>query len=183
MTLLPLKIFNNIRRAIMNYHVYNIENTNARIFKKGHYQFDYIESDSFEKLQNSNDLAVIGCIKLKEIEKEDAIDTVVISSGITDHYFKLMPPDKMRHLNRKHLIGYVMVGLLLYLDGYVTFSINLSFSIFLSLLADISILAASSCLTFPAIDNTLKNLSSFGYQCLICSFIYFTSSLIRILSI
>lgn len=94
----------------MNYHVYNIEDTNARIFKKGHYQFDYIEPDSFEKIQNSNDLTVIGCIKLKEIKKEDATDTVVISSGITDHYFKLMPPDKMKRLRKKHLIGYIMVA-------------------------------------------------------------------------
>lgn len=93
----------------MNYYVYNIENVNARIYKKNHYQFDYIEPDSFEKMQNSNNLSVIGCIKLKEIEKEDATDTVVISSGLTDHYFKLMPPDKMKHLSKKHLLGYIMV--------------------------------------------------------------------------
>lgn len=110
MTLHPLKISNNIRRAFMNYYVYNIENKNARIFKKKHFQFDYIEPDSFEKMQNSNDLSVIGCIKLKEIEKADATDTVVISSGITDHYFKLMPPDKMRHFSKRHLIGYIMVA-------------------------------------------------------------------------
>lgn len=110
MALLSFKISNNIRRAIMNYYVYNIENTNARIYKKNHYQFDYIESDSFEKLKNSNSLSVIGCIKLKEIEKEDATDTVVISSGITDHYFMLMPPDKMRRFSKKHLLGYIMVS-------------------------------------------------------------------------
>lgn len=110
MILFPLKIFNNIRRAIMNYYVYNIENTNARIYKKNHYQFDYIESDSFEKMQNSSNLSVIGCIKLKEIEKEDATDKVVISSGITDHYFKLMPPDKMRRFSKRHLIGYIMIA-------------------------------------------------------------------------
>ena len=92
----------------MNYYVHNLETVNARIFKKKHFQFDYIEPDSFEKMQNSNNLSVIGCLKLKEIEKEAATDTVVISSGITDHYFMLMPPDKMKHLNRKHLIGYVM---------------------------------------------------------------------------
>lgn len=94
----------------MNYSVYNIENTNARIYKKNHYQFDYIESDSFEKMQNSSNLSVIGCIKLKEIEKKDATDTVVISCGIEDHYFKLMPPDKMRRFIKRHLIGYIMVA-------------------------------------------------------------------------
>lgn len=93
----------------MNYHVYNIENVNARIYKKNHYQFDYIEPDTFEKMQSSNDITVIGCIKLKEIEKEDATDKVVISSGITDHYFKLVPPDKMRRFSKRHLIGYIMV--------------------------------------------------------------------------
>ncbi len=94
----------------MNYHVYNIEDTNVRIFKKKHFQFDYIEPDSFEKMQNSNSLSVIGCIKLKEIEKEDATDTVVISSGLTDHYFKLMPPDIMKHFSKRHLVGYILVS-------------------------------------------------------------------------
>lgn len=50
----------------MNYYVHNIETSNARIFKKKHYQFDYIEPASFEKMQNSNSLSVIGCIKLKK---------------------------------------------------------------------------------------------------------------------
>lgn len=118
----------------MNYHVYNIENVNARIYKKNHYQFDYIESDSFEKMQNSNDLTIIGCIKLKEIEKEDATDTVVISSGITDHYFKLMPPDKMKHLSKKHLIGYIMVAKDTYVAVY-------EHSILLALLLSITFLA------------------------------------------
>lgn len=89
----------------MNYYIYDIENINARIFKKKHYQFDYIEPDPFEKMQNSNDLSVIGCIKLKEIEKESAIDTVEISSGIINHFFKLMPPNKMKHLSKRLLIG------------------------------------------------------------------------------
>lgn len=102
----------------MNYYVHNLETVNARIFKKKHFQFDYIEPDSFEKMQNSNNLSVIGCLKLKEIEKEAATDTVVISSGITDHYFMLMPPDKMKHLNRKHLIGYVMVSTDTYVAVY-----------------------------------------------------------------
>lgn len=39
----------------MNYYVYDIDTTNERIFKKKHYQFDYIGPDSFEKMQNSND--------------------------------------------------------------------------------------------------------------------------------
>ncbi len=102
----------------MNYYVHNLETVNARIFKKKHIQFDYIESDSFEKMQTNNDLSVIGCLKLKEIEKEAAADTVVISSGITDHYFMLMPPDKMKHLNKKHLIGYVMVSADTYIAVY-----------------------------------------------------------------
>ena len=102
----------------MNYYVHNLETVNARIFKKKHFQFDYIEPDSFEKMQNSNNLSVLGCLKLKEIEKEAATDTVVISSGITDHYFMLMPPDKMKHLNRKHLIGYVMVSTDTYVAVY-----------------------------------------------------------------
>lgn len=94
----------------MNYYVHNLETVNARIFKKKHFQFDYIEPDSFEKMQNSSTLSVIGCMKLKEIEKEAAADTLVISSGITDHYFMLMPPNKMKYLSKKHLIGYVMVA-------------------------------------------------------------------------
>lgn len=49
----------------MNYYIYNIEDTNAKIFKRGHYQFDYIEPDSFEKIQNSNDLPVIRWYKTK----------------------------------------------------------------------------------------------------------------------
>lgn len=135
MTFLPLKISNNIRRAIMNYYIYNIENTNARIYKNNHYQFDYIESDSFEKLQNSNSLSVIGCIKLKEIEKEDATDTVVISSGITDHYFMLTPPDKIKHLNKRHLIGYIMVSADTYVAVY-------KHSILMPLLLSIAFLVA-----------------------------------------
>lgn len=123
----------------MNYYVYNIENTNARIYKKNHYQFDYIESDSFEKLQNSNDLTVIGCIKLKEIEKEDATDTVVISCGIADHYFKLMPPDKMKHLSKKHLIGYIMVAKDTYVAVYKR-SILMSFLLSIAFLTVFSIL-------------------------------------------
>lgn len=141
MTLLPLKISNNIRRTIMNYHVYNIEDTNARIYKRKHYQFDYIEPDSFEKIQNSNDLTVIGCIKLKEIKKEDATDTVVISSGITDHYFKLLPSDKMKHLGKKHLIGYVMVAKDTYVAVY-------EHSILMPLLLSIAFLAVFSILIF-----------------------------------
>lgn len=141
MTLHPLKISNNIRRAFMNYSVYNIENTNARIYKKNHYQFDYIESDSFEKLQNSNSLSVIGCIKLKEIEKEDATDTVVISSGITDHYFMLMPPDKIKHISKKHLIGYIMVSADTYAAVY-------EHSILIPLLLSIAFLAGFCILIF-----------------------------------
>ena len=118
----------------MNYNVYNIENTNARIFLKGHYQFDYIEPDSFEKKQNRNDLSVIGCMKLKEIEKETATDTVIISSGITDHYFKLMPPDKMRHLSKRHLIGYIMASADTYVSAY-------KHSIFIPFLLSIAFLA------------------------------------------
>lgn len=125
----------------MNHHVYNIEDTNARIFKKKHFQFDYIEPDSFEKMQNSNDLSVIGCMKLKEIEKEAATDTVVISSGITDHYFLLMPSDKMKHLTRKHLIGYVMVSKDTYVAVY-------EHSILMPLLLSIAFLAAFSILIF-----------------------------------
>lgn len=125
----------------MNYYVYNIENTNARIFKKKHFQFDYIEPDSFEKLQNSNDLTVIGCIKLKEIEKEDTTDTVVISSGITDHYFKLMPPDKIKHLTKRHLIGYIMVSADTYIGVY-------KHSILMPLLLSIAFLAGFCILIF-----------------------------------
>lgn len=111
-------------------------------FLKGeHYQFDYIESDSFEKIQNSNDLTVIGCIKLKEIEKEDATDTVVISSGLTDHYFKLMPPDKMKHLRKKHLIGYVIVSKDIYVAVY-------KHSILMPLLLSIAFLAVFCILIF-----------------------------------
>lgn len=78
----------------MNYYVHNLKTVNARIFKKKHLQFDYIGPDSFEKMQNSSTLSVIGCMKLKEIEKETAADTVVISSGIIDHYFCLCHPTK-----------------------------------------------------------------------------------------
>lgn len=118
----------------MNYYVHNLETVNARIFKKKHLRFDYIEPDSFEKMPNSSELSVIGCMKLKEIEKEDASDTVVISSGITDHYFILMPPYKMKHLSRKHLIGYVMVSADTYVAVY-------GHSILMSLLLSIAFLA------------------------------------------
>ena len=119
----------------MNYYVHNLETMNARIFKKKHFQFDYIEPDSFEKMQNSSELSVIGCMKLKEIEKEAPTDTVVISSGITDHYFMLMPPNKMKHLNRKHLIGYVMVSKDTYVAVY-------EHSILMPLLLSIAFLVA-----------------------------------------
>ena len=125
----------------MNYYVHNLETVNARIFKKKHFQFDYIEPDSFEKMQNSNNLSVIGCLKLKEIEKEAATDTVVISSGITDHYFMLMPPNKMKHLNRKHLIGYVMVST----DTYVAFYEH---SILIPLLLSMAFLAVFCAIIF-----------------------------------
>ena len=125
----------------MNYYVHNLETVNARIFKKKHFQFDYIEPDSFEKMQNSNNLSVIGCLKLKEIEKEAATDTVVISRGITDHYFMLMPPDKMKHLNRKHLIGYVMVSAGTYVAVY-------EHSILMPLLLSIAFLAVFCAIIF-----------------------------------
>lgn len=125
----------------MNYYVYNIENKNARIYKNNHYQFDYIESDSFEKLKNSNSLSVIGCIKLKEIEKEDATNTVVISYGITDHYINLMPPDKMKHLSKRHLIGYIMVAADTYVAVY-------KHSILIPLLLSIAFLAGFCILIF-----------------------------------
>ena len=54
----------------MNYHIYNIETANARIFKKGHLQFDYIEPVAFKKIRNTENFSVIGCIRLKEIEKK-----------------------------------------------------------------------------------------------------------------
>lgn len=123
----------------MNYSVYNIENTNARIFKKGHYQFDYIEPDSFEKMQNSKNLSVIGCIKLKEIEKEDSADTVVISCGLTYHYFMLMPPDKMRRFSKRHLIGYIMVSADTYVAVY-KHSILMPFLLSIAFLAGFCIL-------------------------------------------
>ena len=125
----------------MNYYVHNLETVNARIFKKKHFQFDYIEPDPFEKMQNSSDLSVIGCMKLKEIEKETAADTVVISSGITDHYFMLMPPDKMKLLNRKHLIGYVMVSKDTYVAVY-------EHSILMPLLLSIAFLAVFCAIIF-----------------------------------
>ena len=135
MSLLPLKIFQQHKEEnTMNYYVHNLETVNARIFKKKHLQFDYIEPDSFEKMQKSIGLSVIGCMKLKEIEKEDASDTVVISNGLTDHYFMLMPPDKMKHLNRKHLIGYVMVSANAYVAVY-------EHSILMPLLLSIAFLA------------------------------------------
>lgn len=125
----------------MNYYVHNLETVNARIFKKKHFQFDYIEPDSFEKMQSSNDLSVIGCMKLKEIEKEAATDKVVISSGITDHYFMLMPPDKMKCLSRKHLIGYVMVSADTYVAVY-------KHSILMPLLLSIAFLAVFCAIIF-----------------------------------
>lgn len=125
----------------MNYYVYDIENINARIFKKGHYQFDYIEPDSFGKMQNSSNLSVVGCIKLKEIEKEDATNTVVISNGIANHYFMLMPPDKMKPLNKKHLIGYVMVSKYTYVTVY-------EHSILMPLLLSVASLAGFCVLIF-----------------------------------
>ena len=125
----------------MNYSIHEIESTNARIYKKKHYQFDYIEADSFEKMQNSNSLSVIGCIILKEIEKGDATDTVVISSGLTDHYFKLMPPDKMKHISKKHLIGYIMVSADTYAAVY-------KHSILMPLLLSIAFLTVFSILIF-----------------------------------
>lgn len=125
----------------MNYYVHNLETVNARIFKKKHFQFDYIEPNPFEKMQNSNDLSVIGCMKLKEIEKEAATDTVVISSGITDHYFKLLPSDKMKHLGKKHLIGYVMVAKDTYVAVY-------EHSILMPLLLSIAFLAVFCILIF-----------------------------------
>lgn len=125
----------------MHYYAHNIETANARIYKKNHYQFDYIESNSFEKMQNSNDVSVIGFIKLKEIEKEDATDTVVISSGITDHYFKLMPPDKIKHFSKKHQIGYIMVSV----DTYV---VVYKHSILMPLLLSIAFLTGFCILIF-----------------------------------
>ena len=119
----------------MIYYVYDIETANARIFKKRHYQFDYIEPDAFEKLKNSRDTSVIGCIKLKEIEKEDVPDTIVISRGLTDHYFKLMPTSKMKHLSSRSLIGYVSVSKNTYVAVYKD-------SILILLLLSIAFLAA-----------------------------------------
>lgn len=118
----------------MIYYVHNIETTNARIFKKGHYQFDYIEPDSFEKMQINEEPSVIGSMKLKEIEKEEAVDTVVISSDLTDHYFELMPPDKRKYLRKKHLIGYIMVSKDTYIAVY-------KHSILMPLLLSIAFLA------------------------------------------
>lgn len=94
----------------MNYYVYNIETADARIFKKGHCQFDYIEPDAFEKIRDVEKPSVIGCIRLREIEKEEAADKAVISNGLIDHYFKLMPTGKMKHFSRRKLIGYVLVS-------------------------------------------------------------------------
>lgn len=85
-------------------------------------------------MQNSSELSVIGCMILKEIEKETATDTVVISSGITDHYCMLMPPDKMKHFRKKHLIGYVMVSADTYVAVY-------EHSILMPLLLSIAFLA------------------------------------------
>lgn len=125
----------------MNYYAHNLETVNARIFKKKHFQFDYVEPDSFENMQNDNDLSVIGCMKLKEIEKEAVADTVVISSGITDHYFMLMPPDKMKHFRKKHLIGYVMVSADTYVAVY-------EHSIIMPLLLSIAFLAVFCAIIF-----------------------------------
>lgn len=125
----------------MNYYVYDIENIGARTFKSKHYQFDYIEPDSFEKMQSSNNLTMIGCVKLKEIEKEDATDTVVTSCGIEDHYFNLMPPDKIKHLNKRHLIGYIMVSN----DTYV---VVYKHSILMPLLLSIAFLAGFCIIIF-----------------------------------
>ena len=94
----------------MNYHIYNIETANARIFKKGHLQFDYIEPVAFEKIRDTENFSVIGCIRLKEIEKEETTDKVIISNGLTDHYFKLMPINRMKHFSRRNLIGYIMIS-------------------------------------------------------------------------
>ena len=123
----------------MNYYVHNIETTNARIYKKKHYQFDYIEPDSFEKMQTNEENPLIGYIKLKEIEKEDASDTVVISSGLTDHYFKLMPSDKMKHLSKRYLIGYIMVSKDSYIAVYnhsvlIPFLLSIAFLVIFSII-------------------------------------------------
>lgn len=54
----------------MNYYVYNIETADARIFKKGHCQFDYIEPDAFEKIRDVEKPSVIGCIRLRKSKKK-----------------------------------------------------------------------------------------------------------------
>lgn len=124
----------------MNYYVHDIETVNARIFKKRKFQFDYIEPDSFEKIQDGGMAAIIGCIKLKEIDKEDAIDKVVISNGLTDHYFKLMSADKIKHLSRRKLIGYILVSKDTYVSVYkksrlIPFLLSIAFLVILCVVA------------------------------------------------
>lgn len=92
-------------------------------------------------MQNSYDLTVIGYIKLKDIEKEDAADTVVIPSGITNHYFILMPLDKIKHLSKRHLIGYIIVAADTYVAVY-------KHSILMSLLLSIAFLVGFCILIF-----------------------------------
>lgn len=94
----------------MNYCVRDMEWKRTLCFNSRKYKFDYLEPDAFSRLEETEDLSVIGSICLRPTDRDSAGDKVIISNGLNDYYFRLKSLKNGKRINPRKLIGYVMTG-------------------------------------------------------------------------
>ena len=87
---------------------YGVETDSVLYSRK--YKFDYLEPDAFSRLEETEDLSVIGSICLRPTDRDSAGDKVIISNGLNDYYFRLKSLKNGKRINPRKLIGYVMTG-------------------------------------------------------------------------
>lgn len=94
----------------MNYCVRDMDWKRTLRFNGRKYKFDYLEPDTFSKMRETENLSVIGSIRLFPTDMDTVGDKVIISNGLNDYYFRLRPLKNGKFINPKKLIGYIMIG-------------------------------------------------------------------------
>lgn len=94
----------------MNYYVRDMEWKGTLRFDSRKYKFDYLEPDAFSRIGKTESATVVGRIRLSVIDSETPCDKVIISEGLDDYCFRLMPLKNRKSEIPGKLLGYVMIG-------------------------------------------------------------------------
>lgn len=96
------------------YFAQSIEQELATHYKKKDLEFDYVSSKDFKQIDENENPAVIGCVKLKAIDKTNC-DILTIESNGQEYNFEIIdknddPYDKDERNNKRRITGYIKVG-------------------------------------------------------------------------